>query len=186
MAADFVKAVDNLTISADAIKQYNNGDYAHAAFPIFALSSQVTESDLQQAAKVFNDQAQAFIALDEEEFAEMGFAAAIPQPWHLHEKSASDAIQWHLEKFDKRGSGTVDQPQWFPHGFLGIMSTDWKETGVVLAFYNFWYHDGQLPEDKPIPVVAFVLAPQDVGSVLISLRQTEQHINDVKDAYATG
>lgn len=184
LEADFVRALDNFTLALDPIEQYNNGDYGVSSFPVFALSSQISKSDLQQAAKVFNDQARAEIGMSEEEFTEMGHAATVPEPWnlHLHGQSARDAAHWYLENFDKCGSGTVEDPQWFPHGFLAIVSKDWKETGVVLVFYD--YDLTKLREDKSIPVVSFMMNPKDVGQILITLRQTDNFIKNVERAYA--
>lgn len=126
--------------------------------------------------------------MSEEEFTVMGYAATVPEHWnlHLHEQSARDAAHWYLENFDKRGSGTVRDPQWFPHGFLAIVSKDWKETRVVLVFYNTdVYNDLEEPrEDKSIPVVSFVMNPKDVGGILIALRQTGESIGDVEYTFA--
>ena len=184
LEADFVRALDNFTVALDPIAQYDNGDYGISSFPVFALSSQVSNSNLQQAAKVFNDQARAEIGMSEEEFTDMGHAAAVTESWdlHLHGQSARDAAHWYLENFDKRGSGTVEDPQWFPHGFLAIVSKDWKETGVVLVFYD--YDLEKIREDKSFPVVSFVMNPKDVGEVLITLRQTDDFIKNVERAYA--
>jgi hypothetical protein len=183
---DFVRALDNFKVSLDPIEQYNNGDYAVSSFPIFALSSQVSKSDLQQAAKVFNNQAKAEVGMSEEEFTEMGYAAAVPEHWQLHKKTALDeqtaldAAHWYLENFDKSGSGTAEMPQWFPFGFLEIMSNNWMETGVVSVFYNF--HSDEPLEDKSVPVVAFVANPEQVGEMLIALRQCDEFIDGVKMA----
>ena len=51
LEADFVRALDNFTVALDPIAQYDNGDYGISSFPVFALSSQVSNSNLQQAAK---------------------------------------------------------------------------------------------------------------------------------------
>jgi hypothetical protein len=189
LEADFVRALGNFTVALDPIEQYNRGDYAFSSFPVFALSSQVSESDLQQAAKVFNDQARYQIGMNEEEYTEMGHAATVPESWDLHLRGQSerDAAHWHLENFDKRGSGTVEIPQWFPHGFLAIVSKDWKETGVVLVFYNTGvYWDPEEPrEDKSIPVVSFVMNPKEVGAILITLRQTDDWIENVESAFGS-
>ncbi|KAF3000086.1 hypothetical protein E8E13_002599 [Curvularia kusanoi] len=165
MAANFITAVNNLRVALKLTKQYREGDYDHAAIPVFALGLQVSESDLQQAAKLFNDQAQTELCFKDAEMIEGGYFAAVPMSWNLHEQSAPDA---------------------FPYGFVGIASTDWEETGAVLVFYKFKDDNGHPIKDQPIPVVAFVIAAEDVGGVLIDLRQVESHIDDVKKAYSIG
>jgi hypothetical protein len=47
LEADFVRALGNFTVALDPIEQYNHGDYGVSSFPVFALSSQVSESDLE-------------------------------------------------------------------------------------------------------------------------------------------
>jgi hypothetical protein len=50
-------------------------------FPIFSLGSTASISDIRETVVVINEQARAELCLGEAEFAEMGYAAAFPQPW---------------------------------------------------------------------------------------------------------
>ncbi|KAF2992986.1 hypothetical protein E8E13_000470 [Curvularia kusanoi] len=148
--------------------------------PVFALGLAVSKDDLQQAAKTFNNQAKEELCFSDEELAEMGYVAAVPDPWQLHDLTAHDAAQWHLYKFDKRGHGTIEEPQWYLLGFLGIFCSSWKETGVVLVFYDA---RSMHPEDEPVPVVAFVVDLEQVGSSLNSLRQGDDDIERFKGGF---
>jgi hypothetical protein len=205
---DFVRALDNLTVKPEMLEPHRPSDNCFAVFPVFALSAQVSEADLQQAARVFNDQAQALLCFNDKEFAGLGYYAAVPEHWQLHKKTALDeettpdeheqttpdeheqntpdeqtaldAAHRHLEEFDKTGSGTAKWPQWFPFGFLGIISNNWRETGVVSVFYNI--HSDEPLEDKSVPVVAFVANPEQVGEMLIALRQCDELIDGLKMA----
>jgi hypothetical protein len=183
MAAAYVQALDGFTVRPEPLQPYTSqpsfAEFYHSSFPVFALSSQVSESDLQQAARVINNQAQESLGFSEEELAEMGYPAAVPDPWQLHEPSPREAAQWYHTDFDKRGSTgrTIEEPQWYPLGFIGIMSDDWKKNGVVLVFYDAL---SDHPKDDPVPVVAFVVDPKEIGSCLISLRQGDDDIDNRK------
>lgn len=109
----------------------------------------------------------------------MGHPTAVSDPWQLHEPSPREAALWCRADFDKRGStgSTIDEPQWYPLGFIGIMSDEWKENGVVLVFYDALADNS---EDSSVPVVAFVVDPKEIGSCLISLRQGDDDIDNVK------
>lgn len=181
MATGFVQAVNGLTVASGPLRQFISqnsfADFSSSSFPVFALGSQVSESDLQQAAKVINEQAQVELGFEDSELAEMGYAAVVPTPWQLHERSAPDAVRWYHEEFNKGGSRGTDDPQWYPLGFLGIVSCDWRETGVVLVFYDARH---QHPEDEPVAIKAFVVDPEKIGPAVISLRQGDDDYENVK------
>lgn len=182
MAESFVKALQDVSVASKPLQPYTTrgsfAEFYYSSFPVFALGPQVSKDDLQQAAKVFNNQAMEELGFSEEELAEMAYAAAVPDPWQLHDRTAPDAAQWYLDSFDERGCGTLEgEPQWYPLGFLGICSSDWKETGVVLVFYDA---RSSHPEEEPVPIVAYIMRPEDVGWVLIALRQGDDYIYNVK------
>lgn len=180
MAADFVEALNGMTVAPEPLQPYSSQntfpEFYSSSFPVFALGSQVSASDLQEAATVVNEQAQAELGFEESELAEMGYAASVPEPWQL-EKSAADAACWYHEEFKKNGSRTVDNPQWYPLGFLGVLSNEWRKTGIVLVFYDVRH---QHPEDEQVAVKAFVVDPEKIGSTAISLRQGDDDYENVK------
>ena len=65
MAAAYVKALDGFTVRPEPLQPYTSqlsfAEFCHSTFPGFALSSQISESDLQQAAKVINEQARNYL-----------------------------------------------------------------------------------------------------------------------------
>jgi hypothetical protein len=186
MAAAFVEALNGLTVAPEPLQQFTSqntfAEFYSSSFPVFALGSEMSESDLQQAAKVVNEQAQADLGFEDSELAEMGFAAVVPEPWQLHERSAPDAVRWYHEEFNKDGSRPVNDPQWYPLGFLGIVSRGWRKTGAVLVFYDALPHH---PKDEPVAVKAFVVDPEKIGPAVISLRQGDDDYENVKRYSAT-
>ncbi|KAJ4347490.1 hypothetical protein N0V95_005411 [Ascochyta clinopodiicola] len=181
MAAAFVKALNGLNLAPEPLQQFTSQDtfaeFFSSSFPVFALGSEVSKSDLQQAAKVVNQQARTELGFEDLELAEMGYAAAVPEPWRLHERSAPDAARWYHKEFNKDGSGNVSNPQWYPLGFLGIVSGNWRKTGAVLVFYDARH---QHPENEPVPVKAFVVDPEKIGPTVISLRQGDDDYENIK------
>ncbi|CAE7195323.1 hypothetical protein CFE70_007564 [Pyrenophora teres f. teres 0-1] len=181
MAAAFVKALSGLTVAPEPLQQFTSqntfAEFYSSSFPVFALGSEVSESDLQQAAKVVNEQAQAELGYEDEELAEMGYAAVVPEPWQLHGRRAPDAARWYHEEFNKDGTRSVNDPQWYPLGFLAIASSDWRDTGAVLLFYDAQH---QHPKDEPVTVKAFVVDPEKIGPTIISLRQGDDDYENVK------
>ncbi|KAG9197644.1 hypothetical protein G6514_001168 [Epicoccum nigrum] len=179
MAATYVKSLDGFTVQPEPLQPYTSqpsfAEFYSSSFPVFALSSQVSEYDLQQAAKVINDQARESLGFSDEELEEMGYPAAVSDPWQLHEPSPREAALWYLTNFDKRGSSTFEEPQWYPLGFIGIMFINWKETGVVLVFYDALAENSK---HSLVSVVAFVVDPNKIGSSLISLRQGDDDIDN--------
>ncbi|EDU46312.1 hypothetical protein PtrSN002B_007635 [Pyrenophora tritici-repentis] len=181
MAAAFVEALNGLKVAPKPLQQFTSqntfAEFYSSSFPVFALGSGVSNSDLQQATRVINQQAEADLGYEESELAEMGYAAAVPEPWQLHERSAPDAARWYHEEFNKDGPRSANDPQWYPLGFLGIISSDWMETGAVLVFYDARH---QHPTDEPVAVKAFVLDPEKIGPAVISLRQGDDDYENVK------
>jgi hypothetical protein len=141
MAAAFVRAVDGLTVPQGSLKEFTSrkifAEFYSSSFPVFALESHMSESDLHQVVNMANKQASTEFGFEDADLEEMGYAAAIPQSWRLHERAPLDVVRWYHEAFDKAGTtGSTVYPQWFPLGFLGITSSDWKRTGLVLVFYD--------------------------------------------------
>jgi hypothetical protein len=178
MATAFIEAIEGLTVSPRPLEKFTSrNDFAEfhsSSFPLFALEPGVSESDLKAAADMINKQAATELGFGEKELAEMGYAASVPQPWQLHEKAPPDAVRWYHDKFDKEGSSETDDPQWYPLGFLGIASKDWRETGVVVVFY-----DAQ-PGSEDVPIKAYRADPQKIGSIAIDLRQGDDDYDNVK------
>jgi hypothetical protein len=181
MAAAFVEALNGLTVAPEPLQQFTSqntfAEFYSSSFPVFALGSKVSKSDLQQAAKVVNEQAQAELGFEDSELAEMGYAAVVPESWQLHKRSAPDVARWYHEGFNKDGSRTVNDPQWYPLGYLGIASSDWGKTGAVLVFYDARH---QHPKDEPVAVKAFVVDPENIGPAVISLRQGDDDHENLK------
>jgi hypothetical protein len=175
---DFVQALQDMTVASEPLAQFKTIDCSPTAFPVFALTSQVSETALQDAANSFNDQAQAELGFSDEEFAEMGVAARVPESWQLQGRSPMGAAQWFLDDFDKRGEGTARKPQWFPYALIGIMTTDWRDNGVVVVFFK---DHPALMEGEALPIVAFVASPEKVGSMINTLRQHNDHIDNVRE-----
>jgi hypothetical protein len=172
MASAFVKTVDSLSLQLGPLQKFirrnDFPEFFKSAFPVFALDTRVSESDLKQLADTANRQAQAELGFDEAELKEMGYVAAIPQPWQLCERAPIDVVRWYHDEFDKSGSSSTREPQWYPLGFLGVTLSDWKNAGVLLVFYDA-VHDQASNSD--VPVRSFVIDPDQIGSTLISLRQ---------------
>ncbi|PWO20054.1 L-alanine-DL-glutamate epimerase [Pyrenophora tritici-repentis] len=116
MAAAFVEALNGLKVAPKPLQQFTSqntfAEFYSSSFPVFALGSGVSNSDLQQATRVINQQAEADLGYEESELAEMGYAAAVPEPWQLHERSAPDAARWYHEEFNKDGPRSANDPQW--------------------------------------------------------------------------
>jgi hypothetical protein len=178
MAAAFIQATVGLTVPPGPLQQFTSrrdfAEFYSSSFPIFALGSEISKLDLKEAADEINDQACTELGFDIAELAEMGYAAAVPQAWQLHERAPPEAVRWYHEEFKKIGTSTTDDPQWYPLGFLGIASKDWKKTGVVLVFYDAG------PGSKDITVKAFEVNPNQIGPVLISFRQGDDDYDNVE------
>lgn len=183
LETDFVEALKDKTVASGPLDPFKQTDCSFTAFSVFALSSQVTEAALQDAAQAFNDQAQVELGFSDEEFAEQGVAARVPSPWQLHDQSPMGAAQWFVEHFDKRGEGTAREPQWFPYSFIGIASRDWRDKGVVVVFFK---DHAELAEGEALPIVAFVASPEKIGSMVNTLRQHQDHIDNVAEDDAMG
>jgi hypothetical protein len=181
MATDFVDALDGLTVTAEGLQQFTFQntfpEFYSSSFAIFALGPEVSKSDLEEAAKAINEQAQAELGFDDSELAEMGYAAAVSDLCQLHQGSAPDVARYYCERFDKAGSRTVNDPSWYPLGFLGIVSADWRKQGVVLVFYDARHRQ---PQAEPIAVRAFMVDSQKTGQAVISLRQGDDGYENVK------
>jgi hypothetical protein len=132
----------------------NFAEFYSSSFPLFALGSEVSELDLKEAADTINKQAATELGFDDAELAEMGYAATVPKIWQLHEKAPSDAVRWYHAEFDKGVASDTEDPEWYPLGFLGIASKDWKEKGIVILYY-----DAQPGEEK-VPINAFEADPE--------------------------
>jgi hypothetical protein len=184
MAAAFAQAVDGLTLPLGLLHEFTTrNDFAEfysSSFPVFALGTQVSESDLNQTANTANEQACTELGFQDVELKEMGYAAAVPQLWRLHWRAPLDVVQWYHEAFDKAGNtgtGNIVDPQWYPLGFLGITSPDWKRSGAVLVFYDAL--PGQ-SDSQDVTVKAYRVDPIKVGATLISLRQGDDDYDNVK------
>jgi hypothetical protein len=170
MATDFVDALDGLTVTAEGLQQFTFQntfpEFYSSSFAIFALGPEVSKSDLEEAAKAINEQAQAELGFDDSELAEMGYAAAVSDLCQLHQGSAPDVARYYCERFDKAGSRTVN-----------IVSADWRKQGVVLVFYDARHRQ---PQAEPIAVRAFMVDSQKTGQAVISLRQGDDGYENVK------
>jgi hypothetical protein len=175
---DFVEPLQDKTMASEPLEQFKTAEFSSTAFAVFALTSQVSEATLQDAAKAFNGQAQDELGFNDAEFAEMGDVANVPSSWQLHDRSPMGAAQWFVENFDKLGEGTVLEPQWFPFAFVGIASRDWRDNGVVVvAFKNHAQHR----EGGAFPMVAFVASPEKVSSMIVTLRERVDNVDNVRD-----
>jgi hypothetical protein len=131
MATTFIQEIKGLAMPPGPLGKFpSRKDFAEfysSSFPLFALGSEVSESDLKEAANTINEQAATELGFDDAEFAEMGYAACVPKTWQLYKKAPSDAVRWYHEQFDKDGTSETDDPQWYPLGFMGIASKDWRK-----------------------------------------------------------
>lgn len=181
MAAAFDEALNHLTVVPEPLQRFTSqntfAELYSSSFPVFALRSEVSKSDLQQAVKVVNEQAHAELGIGDSDLAEISYAAVVPEPWQLHERSASDAARWYHDESNKDGCRTVNDPQWYPLGFLGIVSSDWRKTGAVLVFYDASHRH---PKEEQVAVKAFVVDLEKIGPAVISLRQGDNDFGDVK------
>jgi hypothetical protein len=177
MASTFIQGIKGLAMPPGPLEKFTSrNDFAEfysSSFPLFALGSEVSESELKEAANTINKQAATELGFDDTELAEMGYAACVPQPWQLYEKTPRDAVRWYHEQFDKDGTSETEDPQWYPLGFLGIASNDWERTGIVIVYY-----DAQ-PGSEQVPVKAFKADSAKVGSAIISLRQGDDDYDNV-------
>jgi hypothetical protein len=181
MATTFIRAIAGLTVPPDPLHRFTSrrdfAEFYSSSFPLFALGSEVTESDLKDAADAFNKQAQTELGFGDDEFAEMGLAAAVPQSWQLHEKLPPDAVRWFHQEFNKDGASSTNDPQWYPLGFLGIATKDWRKDGLVIVFYDAQSNHAN---DKDIAIKAYKMNPEQVGASLIALRQGDDDYENVK------
>ena len=175
---EFFQALENITVAPEPLEEFKSTDCSSTTFAVFALNSQLTEAALQGAANAFNEQAKAELGFTEAEFAEMGVVATVPASWQVQDESAMGATQWFLDDFNKRGDGTARDPQWFPYAFIGIASRDWRDNGVVVVYIK---DHGELMEGEALPIVAFVASPEKIGSMLNTLRQHQDHIDNVRE-----
>jgi hypothetical protein len=181
MAATFVHTVNGMAVVPGPLKRFTSrrdfAEFYSSSLPVFALGPDVPRTDLGEVANHANEQARAELGFEDVELAEMGYAAAVPQAWQLYERSPQDAVRWYHNEFNKDGDSYTDDPQWYPLGFLGITSSNWKQTGIVLIFYDAW--PGQ-PDNENVTVKANVVDPEKIGSTMISLRQGDDDYENVK------
>jgi hypothetical protein len=181
MTTTFIQAADGLKVPAGPLQRFTSrrdfAEFYPSSFAVFALGSAVSESDMRLAVQTANQQACADLGFDDAELAEMAYVAAIPQQWQLHEKRPLDLVRWYHESFNKNGTSSSDDPQWYPIGFLGIASPDWKKDGVVLVFYDA--PPGQL-ENEEVTVRCYRLDPEKIGPTLIDFRQGDDEYNNIK------
>lgn len=181
METVFVRIIDGLSVPLGLLHKFTSQNdfpkFFASSFPVFALDYRVSELDLRQVADLANEQARAELGFAEEELIEIGYAAAIPQPWQLCEKLPPDAMPWYHEQFNKFASSTSRDPKWYPLGFLGIASLDWKKKVVVLVFYDALHNQTC---DSDVPVRAFIVDPSQIGPTLISLRQGDDDYENTK------
>lgn len=175
---EFVQALANMMVAPEPLEEFKSTDCSSTTVAVFALNSQLTEAAIQDAANIFNEQAKAELGFTEAEFAEMGVVATVPASWQVQDQSPMGAAQWFVENFDKRGEGAARDPQWFPYAFIGIASRDWRDKGVVVVFFK---DHGELMEGEPLPIVAFVASPEKIGSMLNTLRQHQDHIDNIRE-----
>jgi hypothetical protein len=177
-----VRTVNGLSLPLGPLQEFTSRndfpEFFASSFPVFALDSHMSELDLEQVAGIANEQARVELGFDQAELREMGYVAAVPQSWQLYERGPPDAVRWYQDEFDKLASSSTTEPQWYPLGFLGITSPDWKNKGVVLVYYDALY--GQACDDR-VPVKAFVVDPGKIGSTLIGLRQGDTDYESIKE-----
>jgi hypothetical protein len=181
MTATFVQTVNGMTVLPGPLQRFTSrrefAEFYSSSFPVFALGTDVSRTDLREVTNQANEQARAELSFEEAELAEMGYAAAVPQAWQLYERAPQDAVRWYRNEFNKAGDSYTDDPQWYPLGFLGITSPDWKQTGIVLIFYDAW---PEHPDNENVTVKAFVVDPKKIGITLIDLRQGDDDYENVK------
>ncbi|KAF1845701.1 uncharacterized protein K460DRAFT_386137 [Cucurbitaria berberidis CBS 394.84] len=161
MAAAFVQTVDGVALPPGSLQEYTSRnsfpEIYSSSFPVFALASQVSESDLRQATDTINEQAWMELSFDDAELVEMGYAAAL----------RPTRVRWYHEELNKGGTSGTDDPQWYPLKFLDIASPDWKNTGAVLVFYAALHEQSN---NENVTVKAHRVDPEKIGPTLISLR----------------
>jgi hypothetical protein len=181
-AAAFVSAVNNLAVPLGLLQDFTTqssfAEFYTSSFPVFAIGHQVPQSDVNKVVDIANEQACTELSFEAAELKDMGYAAAIPRPWRLPKEDSLDAVGWYQNAFDKIGStGDTANPQWYPLGFLGITSPDWRIKGVVLVFYDALY--GQ-SSNQEVSVNAHRLNPQLIGPTVICLRQGDNDYENIK------
>jgi hypothetical protein len=144
---------------------------------VFALDSRVSESNPKQVADTAKRQVRAEVGFGEAELEEMSCAAVIPQSWQLRDKASMDIARWYRDEFDKSGSNSIDEPRWYPLGFLGITLSDWKNAGVLLVFYDALHSQAS---NSDVSVKSFVIDPENIASTLISLCKEDSDYEDLK------
>jgi hypothetical protein len=182
MDAAFIRAVNDRSVPLGSLQDFTTqntfAEFYSSSFPVFAIGNQVSELDITKVIDTANEQACIELGFEDAELKEMGYAAAIPHPWRLSEEDPLDVVRWYQDAFDKIGStGDVANPQWYPLGFLGITSPNWRVEGVVLTFYNAL--SGQSGYQR-VSVKAFRLDAEKIGLTLISLRQGDDDYESVK------
>jgi hypothetical protein len=182
MDAAFVRAVNNRSVPLGSLQDFttqnNFAEFYSSSFPVFAIGNNVSELEVTKAVDTVNEQACIDLGFEDAELKEMGYAAAIPHPWRLPEEEPLDAVRWYQDDFDKMGStGVIAYPQWYPLGFLGILSPDWRVKGVVLVFYDAV--SGQ-SGNQEVSVKACRLDPEKIGLTLTSLRQGDDDYENIK------
>lgn len=185
----FVDQVNNLIISTASLQRFSSRnsfpEFYSSAFPIFSLSPSVSVNDLNLAIDQINAQACAEISFSRAELEEMGLAARLPTPWDLNCKEPEEVMRWYLESFDKSPNLENDNedrkrdPEFYPLGFIGIDSPYWQEKGIgaVLVYYDVI---GHRTDDERITIKAFRVDPETIGAAVISLRQGDDDIDNVR------
>jgi len=183
MANAFVQSIDSMSIPLGHLQKYTSSnsfaEFYSSTFPIFALSPEVSKTDLLQVAGKANEQAQQELGFSCAELADMGLAAGIPDHWELRKQSPPEAVRWYHDAFDCDGDSENDEPQWYPLGFIGVLGLDWRERGVVLVYLDA--QQGQTREEE-ITVNAYRLHAGQIGPTIVSLRQGDDDYENVKKA----
>jgi hypothetical protein len=181
MATAYVQAADSLYVPAGPLQCFTSrrdfSEFYSSSFPVFSLGPDVSESDMRLLVDTANQQARVYLGFDDAELAEMGYVAAIPNLCQLHDKTPLEAVQWYHERFSKSGTGSAGDPQWYPIGFLGIVSPDWREDGVILVFYDALPEN---PDNENVAVRSYRLDPEKIGSALIDFRQGDDDYENIK------
>jgi hypothetical protein len=185
MATAFVQAADGLNVPAGPLQDFTSrrdfAEFYSSSFPVFSLGMHVSESDMRLLVDTANQQACVYLGFDDAELVEMGCVAAIPETCQLYDMTPLKVVQWYHERFSKSGTSSGGDPHWYPIGFLGIVSPDWRKDGVVLVFYDAL--PGQL-QNENVAVRSYRLDPEKIGSALIDFRQGDDDYENIKRSTA--
>lgn len=179
---DPCRDVDNPTIpisslSIQAIVNENCcPQFPSSAFPIYSLTD-VPPSTLDDIFVVVKDAASKGMRLSLDKMEEWGPPIDLPPQWDFSGKCFQDILASYLSLFDGDYEMTsIDDPRWFPMGFLVVLKPEWQDEGGLLMVYLARRISGtsnplqrrvyDVLELKKVPMKY----PREVGKVLASLR----------------